>query len=144
MGWCNVYGSRTVFICIDPGSLRGNMFCIFCQSLARKRHVVRAIIRELALDIRSMADIKKREMDLRTFSADINDSFHRVLGGYEGFLCSVLLPDIALGTQIAQGVSCQDIEQLTFHDDSFDLVITEDVFEYVRMFTLCRVNITAV
>jgi SAM-dependent methyltransferase len=131
-GWCNVCGSRTIFICIDPSSLRGNMFCIFCQSLARKRHVASAIIREMALDIKSIGDIMKKGMNLKVYSTDVNDSFHKILSGYEGFLCSVFLPDIKAGTQLARRVFCQDIERLTFDDDSFDLVITEDVFEHVR------------
>ena len=42
------------------------------------------------------------------------------------------MPDIKLGTEIKNGVFNQDIENLTFPNESFDLVITEDIFEHVR------------
>lgn len=56
----------------------------------------------------------------------------KTLYGMDSFVCSDFLPDTELGTEIKKGVFCQDIEKLTFSNESFDLVITEDVFEHVR------------
>jgi SAM-dependent methyltransferase len=41
-----------------------------------------------------------------------------------------LLPDLPRGAVVRE-VTCQDLEQLTFPDESFDLFITQDVLEHV-------------
>jgi SAM-dependent methyltransferase len=43
---------------------------------------------------------------------------------------SEYFPDTPLGAE-KNGVQCQNLEALTFKDNSFDLVITEDVLEHV-------------
>jgi SAM-dependent methyltransferase len=39
-------------------------------------------------------------------------------------------PDVALGTT-RDGVRCEDLTRLTFDDASFDVVVTQDVFEHL-------------
>jgi SAM-dependent methyltransferase len=43
---------------------------------------------------------------------------------------SYFWPDVALG-DVKNGVQCQDLRQLTFETDSFDMIVTSDVFEHV-------------
>src|SRR5258708_26799748 len=38
----------------------------------------------------------------------------------------------SVGTEIRERVYCQDVEDMTFPDDTFDYVITEEVFEHIR------------
>ena len=47
-----------------------------------------------------------------------------------GYSASRYLPDVARGAVFGD-VTCQDLESLTFPDESFDLVITQDVLEHV-------------
>ncbi len=49
-------------------------------------------------------------------------------GGYSG--SRYLVPDVPRGDMVGK-YSCQDIEDLTFLDESFDLLITQDVLEHV-------------
>ena len=51
------------------------------------------------------------------------------IGGYSG--SRYLLPDVPRGEIVGKFVSCQDIQDLTFADDSFDLFVTQDVLEHV-------------
>ncbi|MGI6483585.1 MAG: hypothetical protein ACOX08_10000 [Methanobacterium sp.] len=44
----------------------------------------------------------------------------------DSFVCSEFFPYIEFGTEIKKGVFCQDLENLTFTNKSFDLIITED------------------
>ena len=50
-------------------------------------------------------------------------------GGYSG--SRYLVPDVPRGEMVGKSVSCQDIQDLTFADESFDLFITQDVLEHV-------------
>ncbi len=50
-------------------------------------------------------------------------------GGYSG--SRYLVPDVPRGEIVGTFVSCQDIQDLTFADESFDLLITQDVLEHV-------------
>jgi SAM-dependent methyltransferase len=42
------------------------------------------------------------------------------------------VPEVAIGDAIGPAASCQDLERLTFADDSIDILVTEDVLEHVR------------
>jgi len=46
------------------------------------------------------------------------------------YISSQFFTDVALGEKRA-GFQCQDLRNLTFADNSFDLVVTQDVFEHV-------------
>ena len=63
---------------------------------------------------------------------DVNDSFYKVLNQNNSYICSELIPNIKLGTEIKKSVFCQNVENLTFSDNSFDFVFAEDIFEHVR------------
>ncbi|MCJ7439408.1 MAG: class I SAM-dependent methyltransferase [Acidimicrobiia bacterium] len=47
--------------------------------------------------------------------------------------CSQYEPEVPWGADLGPGTTNQNLEQLTFADDSFDLVITGDVLEHVRL-----------
>jgi SAM-dependent methyltransferase len=53
------------------------------------------------------------------------------LSGLPDYLQSRYWPDVPSG-EYRDGVLCEDLEQLTFPDETFDLVISSDVFEHVR------------
>jgi SAM-dependent methyltransferase len=62
----------------------------------------------------------------------VNDAFYKVLYNLKSYKCSSYIPNVQPGTEIQEKVFCQDIENLTFADKNFDVVITEDVFEHIR------------
>ena len=45
LGKCNICGKSTIFVCIDVKTVRNNMYCPFCKSSSRKRHVAKIINR---------------------------------------------------------------------------------------------------
>ncbi len=47
------------------------------------------------------------------------------------FTCSEYFDDVPPGDFADNGVMCQDLQNLTFRDDEFDLLISQDVFEHV-------------
>lgn len=133
IGRCNICNHFTVFVCLDITMARNNMFCLFCRSSSRKRHVAKTIITKVSKDknISSFSEIPKLK-NIKIFNTETNDAFSKVLQNYESYVCSDLFPDVEIGTLMRERVFCQDLEKLTFDDRSFDLVITEDIFEHVR------------
>lgn len=131
-GRCTICGNFTCFVCIDIMAVNNNMYCIFCKSSSRKRLVAKLVIETCLSGISSIAEIPRANRALRVLNTSLNDSFYKVLHGFEHFYCSDLLPDIPTGTEIETRVFCQNLEEMTFEDNSFDVVITEDVLEHVK------------
>jgi SAM-dependent methyltransferase len=48
-----------------------------------------------------------------------------------GYVASQFYPEFPRGATHPQGFRCENLENLTFPDESFDLVITQDVMEHV-------------
>jgi len=131
IGRCNICGKITIFISrANIDEARGDFFCLHCGSFSRKRHVAK-IINEVVSNTSFISQIPKN-VKINIYSADVDDAFFKTLYEYESFVCSDLLPDTELGKEIKKRVFCQDLEKLTFQNESFDLVITEDIFEHVR------------
>lgn len=134
-GRCNICGNRTIFVCIDSTATRNNMYCLSCRSSARKRHVAKILLQELFSDALTLRSIVENNQ-YRIYNTDINDSFAKVLDrnvrDNHKYISSSFYPELTPGTEIHPGVFCQDLENLTFENNSFDVVITEDVFEHVR------------
>jgi len=131
-GRCTICGKFTPFICIDILAARNNMYCIFCRSSSRKRHVAKLVMETCLSDVSCIAEMPRANRKLHFLSASFNDSFYKVLSGCEFFYCSDLFPDIPTGTEIKTRVFCQNLEHMTFENDSFDIVVTEDVLEHVE------------
>ncbi len=130
-GKCTVCGRMTLFFCLDRDSYRNSMICLLCRSASRNRHVAKVIAGIAGKGASSMADIPGRG-DITIYNTATDDCFSRVLLGYEGYFSSCFRDDLAQGADIAPRTSCQNIEALTYAENSFDIVITEDIFEHVR------------
>lgn len=132
IGRCNICGKITIFLLTtNIDQARGDYICIFCRSFSRKRHVAK-IINELVSNTSYISQIPEKSNQIYIYNVDVCDAFYKTLHRMDSFVCSDFLLDTELGTEIERGVFCQDIEKLTFSNKSFDLVITEDVFEHVR------------
>lgn len=131
LGTCNICGKYTVFICIDALVARNNMYCPFCHSSSRKRHVAKVLLDRVISQPVTINDISKIGK-YHIYNADVNDAFGKVLRNNDLYTCSSLIPGIVDGTETTPGVFCQNLENLSFADKSFDIVITEDVFEHLK------------
>lgn len=131
-GTCNVCGKRTIFLCTDLETARGNMFCLFCRSSSRKRHVAKHVICDAVRDISCIAQIPALDREISIYVLETGDAFYKALKEYPHFFSSTYDPDIETGNTIGDRIYCQNVEELTFDDSSFDIVISEDIFEHVR------------
>lgn len=131
VGRCTVCGRLTIFFCLDQDSFRNTMVCLFCRSASRNRHVAKVILGIVDRGVKSIADLPTTG-DATIYNTATDDCFSRVLRDYHGYFSSCYREELAPGTEIALRTFCQNIEALTYPDNSIDFVITEDVFEHVR------------
>lgn len=134
IGKCNICGNLTVFVCTDLEKARENMFCLFCRSSSRKRHVAKVVIERIFENTVSSIREIPGESDVKIYNTDTNDSFYKILHKHASYVCSEFSSEIEPGARVHEKVFNQNLENLTFQDESFDLVISEDVFEHVRNF----------
>jgi SAM-dependent methyltransferase len=65
------------------------------------------------------------------YSAEANGALHRVLKTHEGYVCSEFWGGDVAGGSIVRGIRHEDLQRLSFANESFDLVLTSDVLEHI-------------
>jgi SAM-dependent methyltransferase len=134
-GRCNICGRRSFFFTKDAnekGHRRESLYCVWCKSVSRKRRMAKTILDLFAPEYDSLVDAQPKLRTLAIYSAVANDLFDKMIGaGNDNFIPSEYFPNVPPGTK-NNGVNCEDLERLSFADEKFDLVLTEDVLEHVR------------
>lgn len=83
--------------------------------------------------MRVLAECRSNYRDLQVHESSpggrgVSLKLHHQCGGYTG---SHFYPDVPLGRYHKSGYRCENLERLTFADNSFDLFITQDVMEHI-------------
>jgi len=115
-GYCHCCRRETVFVA--KGSwLRDQYLCSNCLSIPRQRHM------QYVLDTFFKGWEEKNIHE----SSPSNELIARYCSSYSS---SQYLPGVQQGT-VCNGVRCENLEALTFEDETFDIFITQDVFEHI-------------
>ncbi|MCT8160155.1 methyltransferase domain-containing protein [Pseudoruegeria sp. SHC-113] len=133
-GTCSVCGASGTFHRGPERSLREAFACPSCGFTQRWRDQASIILDEFgrgqALSLRQLA--QSGAMDgVAIFEPALRGPFVRHLKGLPHYTQSYFWPDLALGEMTPEGVRNEDLTQLTFEDDSFDLIISSDVMEHL-------------
>jgi len=127
---CTVCGKDVVFASKrDDFSLR-ETHCPECKASQRTRDLARVILDTFG-GCRSLTDSLPALHQMSIYEASATGPLHELLRSLPGYVCSEYYDDVALGANSSAGVRCEDLERLTFPAASFDLVITQDVFEHI-------------
>jgi SAM-dependent methyltransferase len=118
-GYCPICDSQTRFIEKDTW-LRDFYVCQKCYSTPRQR----AIIVVLELFFPEWKNLKIHESSPGGASSTTIEKH-----GAE-YTPTQFFQDVTLGNS-KEGIRCENLEKMTFEDNSFDLMITQDVFEHV-------------
>jgi SAM-dependent methyltransferase len=147
-GFCNVCGTETLFTFSTPSFFRESLVCACCGSTSRYRSIARGILRAIrdrrGVEIRSLSALSgaPRAPVFRVYDTQVPFEADSCAYPIPALLSkcawievetSTLRPDEPLGKSVAPGVTNQSLEALTFPDGSFDLVVTSDVMEHVRL-----------
>jgi 2-polyprenyl-3-methyl-5-hydroxy-6-metoxy-1,4-benzoquinol methylase len=147
-GYCNVCGKHSRFFFTDTALFRESLICKYCRTTSRYRSISRGLLTALesltGIKARSIAELPVDGIDkhlsiydtqppffYKTCAYPIPDYFQNIR--WIDLYLSSFKPTLPLGEKIAPGVLNQSLEQLTFSDESFDILITSDVMEHVRL-----------
>lgn len=114
---CCICGTTGPFIRRFRGE---KLVCLRCGSIGRQRAVVKTLKEH---------DPDWRQMAIHESSPSISSI--RMFGkSCKGYVPTFYWPDVSVGDW-RDGFRCEDLSHQTFDDCSFDLVLTQDVFEHI-------------
>lgn len=119
-GYCPTCPGPTRFV-VENAWLRDHYLCARCGSIPRERALM------LVLDERfpDWPGLRIHESSPSPRGASV-----RLARECAGYVASQFFPDTAPG-QTKDGMRCENLEALTFPDESFNLHVTQDVFEHL-------------
>lgn len=119
-GWCIICDSDTRFIAFDAW-FRDYYICPRCSSIPRERALMRVI---------EMYYPNWRDLVIHESSPAMRGASAKLATGCGSYIPSQFFPSQKLGSTVS-GVRCENLEALTFSDNSIDLHITQDVMEHL-------------
>ena len=147
-GRCPVCGQDTLFFCASRALAREIMTCARCRTTSRYRSLARGLLRAVrdltgmdAPDLAALA-ATRGPRTIRVYDTQAAFSYAPVAYPLPELLqaapwihvsTSLFKQDLPWGSPLGDGVTNQNLEALTFPDGSFDIVLTSDVMEHVRL-----------
>jgi SAM-dependent methyltransferase len=121
-GWCPICDQQTQFVS-KHSWFRDHLLCSQCGSIPRERALMK-VIKEFYPDYKTLT-IHESSPCGRGVSELLRNECQK-------YSYSHYFPNVALGkTDPTTQSRCENLEKLTFEDDTFDLIITQDVMEHV-------------
>jgi len=119
------------------GILRETLQCRVCLASMRQRSLAIALLRYLnarwATQIDSIADVAAHGLQgVRVLDSDGFSAISRFLRRDESYVRFSYLPDQPWGAELGPNYFNQDLQRLSFANESFDIALTSDVMEHVR------------
>ncbi len=121
-GICPICEAESRFVARDPW-FRDHLLCVQCGSIPRERALMATIARYYP---------NWRELRVHESSPAARGASLKLREECPGYVGSHYEPAIEFGSVHPEhGLRSEDLERQTFDDASFDLVITQDVFEHL-------------
>jgi SAM-dependent methyltransferase len=158
-GFCNICGKETVFFCKNLVHPRDYLVCMHCGSTSRYRSIARGLISALqdltGKEIGSLFDLRELRLGRKVVVYDTQLPFSLGVVTYSIPYFLSLSKDIELHLSDlhckkdevglnGELISNQNLQGLTFESGKFDIVITSDVMEHVRLPSKAHAEISRV
>jgi 2-polyprenyl-3-methyl-5-hydroxy-6-metoxy-1,4-benzoquinol methylase len=120
----------------DAFNYRESQICSFCGSSLRVRQLCTAIIQTFSemsgRAYNSFTDLLEDDGFRRLRIAEINacGALHNYLKQHPNLCYSEYVPGIPCGSEY-NGIRCEDLQELTYPNDYFDIILTSDTLEHV-------------
>ena len=129
---CSVCGSANVLCTSPEENYRESFVCGSCFALARTEALARAVVLRLARKGEtSLAEISQERRRCKVHEFGFVGAIADILRGQSWFSMSEYFESTPVGEVGPKGIRCEDLTQLTFPDESFDIAISQDVLEHV-------------
>lgn len=154
-GVCNVCGKPSDFYYQDEKLWRESLNCLHCRSTSRYRSIAKGLLRAIfelsAVRSPSLAGLPRASQNnLSIYDTQVPFYFEPCAypipdllkkTGWMDVVTSSYKSEVETGRAFPDGSINQNLECLTFSDESFDIVITSDVMEHVRLDELAHKEI---
>jgi SAM-dependent methyltransferase len=115
-------------------NLRELCLCRNCKSTNRQRQMAYTAMHSVSplsrQPIQSLKDFVKLK-NFVVYNTEAAGPIHDALAGMDGYLCSYYYGDEHKSGELVNGIMHQDLQDLSFKDNSIDLILSSDVFEHV-------------
>lgn len=129
-GTCHLCGRDVTFEAEETAVLLRDALCPNCFSSLRNSDVAHMLVRTLCGTDTSLAEEKARLERFRIWNTASYGVIHQALCHSPNYLCSEYFDDVPNGDK-RDSVYCVDLRQIPFESNSFDAIISEDVFEHI-------------
>ena len=119
-GFCPICETQVRFFAKGDW-LRDQLHCDRCYSIPRQRAIMRVI---------AMLYPNWRTLSVHESSPTMGSASQKLREQCASYTASQYVPSVPFGSMV-DGARSEDLENQTFPDESFDLVITQDVFEHL-------------
>ena len=127
---CFICGNRR-FIAKKGTTIR-EAVCEVCGASKRNSDVALAILKVLGFHENcTLREISNYLKHLHIYEAQASGAIHDVLSLLPNYVCLEYFDDIEPGKLHPSGVISESLQDLSFPDNSFDLIITQDVLEHI-------------
>lgn len=130
---CTVCGALAG-LSVRHANLRETCLCRRCGASNRQRQIAYVCASILAhhrgRKIRSFSDVRALD-DLVVYNTEARGPVHRQLSGMRHYHCSEYFGPNRKSGEVVDNVLHQDLMNLSFPRETFDLVLSSDVFEHV-------------
>jgi SAM-dependent methyltransferase len=117
-GFCPVCNKKTLFFKKAEG-LRDNLHCIFCLSIPRQRALFMCL-----------GDTVPDWKNLKIHECSPSGATYRKFKKLSNYTPTQFFNNVLTG-KIFKGFRCEDLSKQTFENETFDIVITQDVMEHL-------------
>ena len=130
---CIICGTQVNFSPSDcMRNLRESEVCPVCGALMRHIDIAQCIMKSFGIaPSSSLAESMDKFKDLHIYELAHAGAIHRLFSKLPNYISSEYFDGVTPGGFHSSGIRSEDVQALTFKDASFDLVISQDVFEHV-------------
>lgn len=129
--FCPFCGNQGGFTISENAVLLREARCEHCGASLRNSDVAREILKQFGNEKTTiLANLAQENPSLKILNTCSSGHIHEALKMHPGYIASEHYRDIPSGEKKGD-VICVDLCDIPFEDSSFDLIITEDVFEHI-------------
>ena len=135
VGFCPVCGKLTAMLKWGE-NFRETGICVSCHSTNRQRQLAYLLCACYTDDpqksVSSLKELQKHS-DLAIYNTESSGSLHRYLSPMPHYICSEYLGMEYKPGEMTKGVRHENLMQLSFEDNCFDIILSSDVFEHIPL-----------
>lgn len=129
--WCLLCGRPSIAVRFSE-NLRDSGDCLRCRATNRQRQQAWVLVQRLIpgpVPRKGLSAVSG--LPTRIFNAEAAGPIHRALAGVGGYVCSEYVGAEQRPGDSVGGTRHEDLQELSFSDSSFDMVVSSDVLEHV-------------